>query len=57
MRSTESDNLLIVEAHAVEDVTEVLSGLRGVGEAAAWWALSLGTVDVRSEREMKLRRR
>ena len=30
----QSDNLLVIEAHAVEDVAEVVVGLGGVGEAA-----------------------
>lgn len=32
---TERHNLLIVESHAVEDISEVLRCLRGVGQAVA----------------------
>jgi hypothetical protein len=35
VRARERHNLLVVEAHAVEDVPQVVGGLRGVGQAAA----------------------
>lgn len=39
------DDLLVIEAHAVEDVTEVVVGLRGVGKTAVGGLLGLDTVD------------
>lgn len=40
-----SNNLLVVEAHTVEDVTEVVLALRGVGETAIGGLVDLETVN------------
>jgi len=39
VRAAERDNLLVVEAHAVEDVPQVQGALRAVGQAAVRGAL------------------
>jgi microcystin degradation protein MlrC len=39
------DNLTVVEAHAVEDVTEVLGALRGVRETAVGGLVDLEAVN------------
>lgn len=45
MSTTESDNLLIIEAHSIEDVSEVLVALSSVWQAPIWAArFSIGQV-------------
>lgn len=42
VRSTESDNLLIVEPHAVENISKMIGGLSSIWEEASRRALRRG---------------
>ena len=54
MRAAQRHDLLIIEAHAIENVAQVLRALRCVGQTTVWRAVLVGLVDAaRSERDLR----